>query len=110
MNARTYQLGIVGEATYQPAIRQCSEGQGVEVVHEPSNPYDNMALAVTADGQVIGYVPRDCWLRKAIHDEGKGCDATIRSINAGAKGLLGVVLDVRLSDEHARQSLNSGVS
>jgi hypothetical protein len=97
---RTYQLGIVGEANYQPAIRRCSVGQHVHIVHEPRNPYDGLALAVvTEDGDTIGYVARDCWLRGAVHDEGKGCDATIKSIGSGDGGKLGVVLDLRLSPD-----------
>jgi len=97
-NPRTYQVGIVGEASYQPAIRQCESGQLVDIIHEPDNPYDEYALAVSVHGKTIGYIPRDCWLQDAIHEEGRGCDAQIKSISAGAKGLLGVVLDVSLSN------------
>ena len=97
---RTYQLGVVGEANYQPAIRRCSVGQCVHIVHEPDNPYDDLALAVvTESGDTIGYVPRDCWLQGALHDEGKGCDATIKSIGSGDSGKLGVVLDVCLNSK-----------
>ena len=95
---RTYQLGVVGEANYQPAIRRCSPGDSVELVHEPDNPYDDLALAVvTLDGQTIGYVARDCWLQDAVHEEGKGCDATIKDIRSSEGGKLGVVLDVCLN-------------
>lgn len=97
---RTYQLGIVGEVNYQPAVRRCSIGQRVHIVHEPSNPYDPRALAVvTEGGDTIGYVPRDCWLQGAVHDEGKGCDATIKSIGSGDSGKLGVVLDIYLNHD-----------
>lgn len=100
MSARSYQLGIVGEANYQSAIRRCSPGQCVQIVHEPTNPYDDLALAVvTEGGDTIGYVPRDCWLQDAVHDEGKGCDATIKSIQSGDTGKLGVVLDVCLNSK-----------
>jgi len=96
----TYQLGIVGEAGYQAEIRACSPGDCVQVLREPDNPYDKHALAVvTVAGQVIGYVPRSSWLQDAIHEEGKGCDAVIRSIKTASKGLLGVVLDVSLTRE-----------
>jgi hypothetical protein len=97
---RTYQLGIVGEANYQPAIRRCTIGDCVRIVHEPDNPYDDLALAVVTErGDIIGYVPRDCWLQGAVHDEGKGCDATIKSIGSGDSGKLGVVLDVCLNSK-----------
>lgn len=96
--SRTYQVGIVGEANYQPAFRRCSTGQIVEVVHETGNPYDEYALAVaTLDGETIGYIPRACWLQDAIHEEGRGCDAAIKSIDTAGKGLPGVVLDVSLN-------------
>jgi hypothetical protein len=98
--SRTYQLGVVGEANYQLAIRRCSVGQCVHIVHEPSNPYDDHALAVVTEGDdTIGYVARDCWLQDAVHDQGKGCDATIKSIGSGDSGQLGVVLDVCLNSD-----------
>jgi len=72
----------------------------VHIVHEPDNPYDGLALAVvTVSGDTIGYVPRDCWLQDAVHDDGKGCDATIKSIGCGEGGKLGVVLDVCLNSK-----------
>lgn len=95
---RTYQVGIVGESNYQPAIRRCSPGQQVQIVREQGNPHDRQALAVvTSSGATIGYIPRDHWLQRAVHDEGKGCDATIRRISSGGAGSLGVVLDVALN-------------
>lgn len=108
---RTYQLGIVGEAHYQPAIERCSPGDCVEVMHEPDNPYGKDALAVvTLGGDTIGYVAGDCWLQDAIHEERKGCDAIIRSIRTADKGLLGVVLDVTLNTKGVRQRAFSRAS
>jgi hypothetical protein len=107
--ARTYQLGIVGESNYQRAIGRCSTGDAVQIVHEPDNPYDDCALAVvTMDGETIGYIPRACWLQDAIHDEGKGCDAAIKSINTAGDGLLGVVLDVTLNSRGVTPHPSSG--
>lgn len=96
---RTYPVGIVGEASYQDAIRRCSQGEQVEILHERNNPHDRLALAVvSAHGDTIGYIARTNWLRDAIHDEGKGCDATIKDIGSnGSAGLLAVVLDVSLN-------------
>jgi hypothetical protein len=92
---KKYPVGIVGEASYQATIRRCSPGESVEIVHELHNPYDEFALAVVAEtGSTIGYIARDCWLREAIHEEGRGCNATIKSINSGGSRTLGVVLDV----------------
>jgi hypothetical protein len=70
------------------------------ICHEPDNPYDELALRVDNDrGEIIGYIAKDSWLRGAIHDEGKGCVATIKSIGTGSEGLLGVVLDVTLAND-----------
>ena len=86
--------------TYHPAISRCSAGQCVHIVHEPHSPYDDLALAVVTDGgDTIGYVPRDCWLQGAVHDEGKGYEETIKSIGSGDSGKLGVVLDVCLNSK-----------
>jgi hypothetical protein len=97
---RTYSVGVAGESNYQDAIRACSVGQLVDVVHETGNPYDDQALAVVvaASGTLIGYIPRESWLRQAIHDEGKGCDAIILSIE-GPEHRRGVVLQVSLNHE-----------
>ena len=92
---KLYPVGIVGESNYQGSIRRCMAGQRVEIVHEPDNPYDSNALAVvTESGETIGYIARDCWLQDAIHEEGHGCEATIKEIMTAEIGQLGVVLDV----------------
>lgn len=96
---RTYSVGLVGESNYQEAIRTCRVGEPVVVSLQPDNPYDDRALVVTTlDDQTVGYIPRDNWLQDAVHEEGKGCDATIRSIDKSPGGALGVVLEVRLDD------------
>lgn len=93
-----YKVGIVGESNYQPAIRRCAIGGSARVLHEIGNPHDPRALVVVASGgNTIGYIPRDNWLQRAIHDEGQGCAATIASIETAAGGQLGVVLDVALN-------------
>lgn len=95
--ARAYRLGLVGERNYQAAIKRCREGEVVTLVHEPDNPYDDLAIAaVCPRGRVLGYVARDAWLREAVHDDGKACTATIASIASAEKGLRGVVLEVTL--------------
>ncbi|HEX8419449.1 MAG TPA: HIRAN domain-containing protein [Sphingomonas sp.] len=95
---RTYKVGIVGENNYQPAIRGCTVGQRVRVLHETGNPHDDLALVVVATGgKTIGYIPRDHWLRRAIHEEGQGCAATIAAIERAGGGSLGVVIDVAMN-------------
>lgn len=95
---RTYPVGIVGEASYQPAIRRSSNGQRVSIVHELGNPYYKNALAVVTDsGDTIGYIARDCWLQEAVHEEGYGCEAVIKEVRSSGGGKFGVVLDVTVA-------------
>lgn len=96
---RGYPVGVVGESNYQHTIRSCREGQRVQVLHEIGNPYDELALVVmTEAGEKLGYIPKSCWLRDAVHEEAKGCGATILSISAGPNGA-GVVIDVELDSD-----------
>jgi len=95
-----FPVGLVGESNYQAAIRECRVGQRVEVLHETGNRYDKKALVVVSEsGRKLGYIPRECWLRDAIHDEQKGCGAKIKALNSGADGAIGVVIDVNLNQE-----------
>ena len=38
---------------------QLREGQGVDLVREPDNPYDERAVRVDWEGHKLGYLPRD---------------------------------------------------
>ncbi len=87
-----YPVGIVGEASYQPAIRRAKPGQPVSLVHEPSNPYDGRAICVqSVHGERIGYLPRDSWLHRVLLDEGREVAGRIKSIEGKP---MGVVLEV----------------
>lgn len=102
--SKIYPVGIVGERNYQESIGHCCAGERVYICHEPDNPYDDMALKVeTAGGRTIGYIARSSWLRDAIHEQGRGATATISNIATGDTGLLGVVLNVTLSDDDIRE-------
>lgn len=97
---KIYPLGLVGESNYQPAIRDTYVGGVVRICHEPDNPYDDLALrAENGSGQVIGYIPKTSWLRDAIFGSGRGCAATVREIMEGGDGMLGVVINVTLTDD-----------
>lgn len=98
--SKVYPVGIVGEANYQAAIRSCCAGERVYVCHEEGNPHDDLALRVeTGGGRTIGYIARSSWLREAIHEQGRGCVATIMAIEGEGRGALGVVLNVTLTDD-----------
>jgi hypothetical protein len=56
-----------------------------------------MALKVqTSEGHCIGYVPKDSWLRPAIHHRGQACTASILDIRLTNRGIPDVVLAVAL--------------
>lgn len=97
---KVYPVGLRGESKYQAAIRQCRSGAPVKICHESDNPHDQLALRVESEaGDVIGYIARDCWLRDAIHEQGRGCAATIKAIESAGGKQLGVVIDVTLTDD-----------
>ena len=97
---KIYPLGLVGESNYQAAITDTYVGGVVRVCHEHDNPYDEFALrAENGSGQVIGYIPKTSWLRDAIFGSGRGCAATVREIMQGPNGMLGVVINVTLTDD-----------
>jgi hypothetical protein len=61
-----YDLDVVGEASYQDRIARIVGGKTPEgVTHEcqarlfpePTNPFDENAVAVTITGSVVGYLP-----------------------------------------------------
>ncbi|WP_373084911.1 HIRAN domain-containing protein [Sneathiella sp.] len=96
-----YPVGIVGESNYQRAIGRAREGDSVGIFRELNNPYSNSGLAVRVDnshGETIGYIANDHWLKDAINNQKKGCDARILGIEGSP---MGVVLEVQLTDEEA---------
>lgn len=95
LEPKGYPVPLVGEQHYQDAIRHCSPGQPVTLYHEVGNPHDDDAIvAISAGGAKIGYVPRDSFVQEVVHDQGRGCAATILSVAPGSRGFDEVVLDV----------------
>jgi len=93
-------LRVVGVSHYQAAIERCAPGQAVRFVHEPDNPYDEMALRVVSlSSETIGYVPRLSWLHRLIHEKGRGVSAVIDSIGYSRACLLGVSLTIAICDD-----------
>jgi hypothetical protein len=91
-----FKLGLVGESHYQSAIERCCVGDVIALLEEPDNPYDSRAIFALSSGRgIIGYVPRDSWLTRAIIDERKIAIGIVASIE-GPPGRRGVVLDVTL--------------
>lgn len=53
-------VAVVGEFAYKTTLRNLPAGiQLFELVPEPDNPYDNRAISVRKNGNVVGYIPRD---------------------------------------------------
>lgn len=100
--AKRYPVAIVGEKNYQRAIAALREGDAVKLFHEPDNPYDENAVAVTARGKTIGYLARGNWLRDALVFENKHCTASILGLSKGEL-YTGVTLDVVLEGEPVEQ-------
>jgi hypothetical protein len=94
---RTYPVTLVGEQHYQGAIARCRVGDPVRIWREPSNPHDEDAFAVARlDGATLGYIPRDSFLQRAVHEEDKEIGARILSIEEDRRGqgFTHVVLEV----------------
>jgi hypothetical protein len=78
-------------------------GQPIRIIHEPDNPHDEMALRVeTADGDTLGYLPRKCGLRVAVHQHGRGLSGAIASVGWSRACLLGATVSIALSDDEVR--------
>ena len=94
-----YMVGLVGESHYQAAVASCREGEPVQLFREIGNPFDPTAIvAVNARGDALGYVPRDSFLQRLIHDEERGVSARIAEVIGGTPGKpsRGIVLEVEL--------------
>lgn len=104
-----YPTPIVGESHYQNAIGRTHEGERALICHERSNPFDAKALRVENNvGDTIGYIARSSWIRRAIHDEGRGTAATIKSITGSSGEMRGIILDVTLTDDDVPVRYYSG--
>ncbi|WP_197486306.1 HIRAN domain-containing protein [Sphingobium sp. EP60837] len=77
---RTYTLGIVGESHKNPdgsfqqaEIKRCREGEAVQLIAEPHNPSDPLAVAVLSRrGTCIGYISREHneWISEKLATDG----------------------------------------
>lgn len=95
-----YPVGLVGEQSYQDAIGRSAAGETATLLREPDNPYDDEAIVVvSARSETIGYIPRDSFVQDVVHEQDKGCTATILSIEPGARGFQEVVLDLTIGGE-----------
>lgn len=97
---RAYPVGLVGESNYQANIQLTRSGEDAYLWREPDNPHDGEAIAVTnSRGKMLGYIPRDSFVQRLVHVEGRGIDARVLSINGGGNRSLGVVIEVTLDGD-----------
>ena len=94
---------VAGVSFYQSAVANCCCGEAVRFIHEPDNPHDEMALRVVSyAGETIGYVPRESWLHRLVHEGGRGVTATIASVGLSRACLLGATLAVAICDDEVQ--------
>lgn len=97
---RTYPVELVGEQSYQSAIKALCISEPIKLLSEPDNPNDRKAIvAVTFIGRRVGYLPKRHWLYDAINFEGRGATAKVMAVGKGQNGLHNVVLEIALNSD-----------
>jgi hypothetical protein len=93
-------IRVVGVSFFQADVAGCSPGEVVTLCHEPDNPHDELAIRVeTATGKTVGYIPRDSWIRHAIHEQGRGASAVVASVGYSRACLIGMNISVAVCDD-----------
>ncbi len=85
---------VVGEAATnsdgrkrQDILCDVEPGDSVLLVREPHNAYDPNAVAVTVDGETVGFIPRqDAALLAPVLDTGRPHTAIVHCIRGGVPG------------------------
>lgn len=109
----TYNIDVVGESNYQNALIKICGGHSrdghnkvirAQLIHENSNPHDNMAIRIDIQGMTVGYLTRTLAreFRKRLLESGyPGKPASCNAIIVGGwdrgkgdKGHFGVRLDL----------------
>ena len=80
----------------QNTIRGLKSGDALKLIPEPDNQYDKTAVRIeTVDGKQVGYVKRDSWLTKVVHEKKLIPKVMVHQIIGGGEGMsLGVVMRV----------------
>lgn len=90
-----YTVHLVGESHYQHVIEPLEAGAPVKLLADPENPHDPRAVKAMHKGETIGYVERDSWLIRAMHDDRTPVASRVDQIIGGGPGeSKGVVLEV----------------
>ena len=102
MTPKSYQVGLVGESTYQEAVELMDYGHRVILEHEPENQHDPLAVVARNEmGDVLGYIGRGTWLQRAVAVERKDVEAYVLEVTGGTnnKRLRGLLLNVAIGLE-----------
>lgn len=76
--AKRYSASLVGEQHYRAAVAKARKGDRVTIDPEPDNAFDPKALVVRNHlGETLGYIPRDSFLQRSIHQKGTVWNARI---------------------------------
>lgn len=76
---KQYPVRLVGEQYYDDACASVNIGDRVDVFRETHNPHDKNAVVVkNMAGQTIGYIPRESFVQRVIHDDGRSVYAEIK--------------------------------
>jgi len=101
-----FTIKLTSYRNYQATIRLCRIGQDVLLIRELANPYEPGAIiAVDHDDFELGYVPKDSWIRDALHEPAARCKARIATIGEEVRGLLSLTIEVQLAGECMRERL-----
>ncbi len=93
---------VAGVSFATPDVDILNDGDEVELVHEPTNPFDDRAVRVDdISGQKLGYLPKDstdCYFDAVENDF--EITATIRSIdNSGKSPKIRINVSIQLNEE-----------
>ncbi len=87
----------------QLELAECRPGDRIELVRQPDNPHDPLAVAIfTASGTCVGYLGRDraCWIAPKI-DRGYPVNAIVERVKGAhlRDAVLGLVVRLNMEGE-----------
>lgn len=106
-----YMVSLVGEASYQPAVKRCRRGDVVRLIPEPDNPFDADAVkALTVYGETVGYLPRGHWAGPIVTSGTPEHLAVVAHVTGGTrdKPSRGIVLALFTADEARAMRARAG--
>lgn len=79
----------------QQYVRQCKDGQSLDLIRDKFNPYDKNAIAVYAGNNQVGFISQDIAKELAPKmDNGKKYDCSVQSVTGGSEKIYGLNIKV----------------